>query len=95
MGKETSFFDTLPELPRSSKSKADIAWFLYELKFDKSDGQNHLVLVDTVYTEFKSALDKIIYTKPGDVNDFVKVLTEKFEEKKKSAPETHSLFELL
>ena len=92
---QKSFFDTLPELPRTTKSKADIAWFLYDLKFDKSDGQNHLVLVDTVYTEFKSALDKVIYTEPGDVKEFVKVLAEKFEAKKKSAPETHSAFELL
>ena len=92
---QKSFFDTLPELPTTSKDKADIAWFLYDLEFDKSDNQYHLALVDTVYTEFQSALQKVIYTKPGNMEDFLTVLQGKFDERITNAPETHSVFELI
>lgn len=92
---QKSFFDTLPKLPTTTKSKADIAWFLYDLKFNEKDGRNHLVLVETVYTEFKPALNKVIYTEPGDIKIFEKELAKKFKSQKKSAPETHSVFELL
>lgn len=53
---QKSFFDTLPKLPIVSKEKADIAWFLYDLVFDKSTKQYNLTLVETVYTEFFTAV---------------------------------------
>lgn len=34
-----SFFDTLPPLTKVSKSKADIAWLIYDLKLSQNDGQ--------------------------------------------------------
>jgi hypothetical protein len=92
---QKSFFETLPTLPTTTKTKADIAWFLYDLKFDKTDNQYHLVLVDTVYTEFQSALQQVIYTKPGNMTDFLSVLQGKLDERITNAPETHSVFELL
>lgn len=92
---QKSFFDTLPTLPTTTKEQADIAWFLYDLKFDKEDNQYHLVLADTVYTEFQPALQKVIYTKPGNMEDFLSVLQGKLEEKITNAPETHSVFELI
>ena len=76
---QKSFFETLPPLPQTTKKKADIAWFLYDLEFDKADQCNHLVLVDTVYTEFQSALEKVIYTKPGQMSDFVALLQGKLD----------------
>lgn len=92
---QKSFFETLPTLPTTTKEKADIAWFLYDLKLDKTDNQYHLVLADTIYTEFQSALQKVIYTKPGNVTDFLSVLQGKLDERITNAPETHSVFELL
>lgn len=92
---QKSFFDTLPVLPQVNKERADIAWFLYDLEYNKTEKQNHLVLRDTIYTEFAPALDKIIYTNPGNITDFVGKLQEKLEERKSSAPELHSVFELL
>ncbi len=92
---QKSFFETLPALPTTTKDKADIAWFLYDLKLDKTDNQYHLVLADTIYTEFQSALQKVIYTKPGNVTDFLTVLQGKLDERITNAPETHSVFELL
>ena len=92
---QKSFFETLPSLPQVSKEQADIAWFLYDLDYSKTDNQNHLVLKDIIYTEFKAALDKVIYTNPGKMSDFVNQLQGKLEERKVYPPETHSVFELL
>ena len=92
---QKSFFDTLPKLPTTSKENADIAWFLYDLKYDATERQYHLVLAETVYTEFQAALQRVIYTKPGDMNDFVSVRQGKLDERIHNAPETHSPLELL
>lgn len=92
---QKSFFETLPSLPQVSKEQADIAWFLYDLDYSKTENQNHLVLKDIIYTEFKAALDKVIYTNPGKMSDFVNQLQGKLEERKVCPPETHSGFELL
>ena len=89
------FFDTLPVLPQVNKEQADIAWFLYDLEYNETEKQNHLVLRDIIYTEFAPALDKIIYANPGNITNFVGKLQEKLEERKSSAPELHSVFELL
>ena len=92
---QKAFYDTLPELPQTSKEKADIAWFLYDLEYNRREKRYHLVLVDTVYTDFEAALNKVIFTKPGNVVDFVKILQDKLDEKMSNVPETHSVFELL
>lgn len=92
---QKSFFDTLPDLPQTGKDNADIAWFVYDLEYDDSDHRNHLVLVDTVYTEFQSALEKVVYMKAGRMSDFISLLQGKFDEKKSSSPDTYSLLELI
>lgn len=89
------FFETLPELPTTTKNKADIAWFLYDIVYNETEKLYHMQLIDTVYTEFQAALQRVIYTKPGDVGDFVSYLQERFGERTSNAPETHSVFELL
>ena len=95
MAIQKSFFDTLPKLPQITKDKADIAWFLYDIEYNKAEKQYHLQLVDTIYTEFQAALQKVIYTNPGKIGDFVSVLQNKFDERITNAPETHSVFELI
>lgn len=92
---QKSFFDTLPILPRTTKQKADIAWFLYDLEYNNADQRNHLVLVDTVYTEFQAALEKVIYTNPGNESDFLALLQGKLDERISNEPDTHSVYELL
>ena len=74
------FFDTLPDLPTTSKEKADIAWFLYDLVFDPSTKQYNLTLVETIYTEFEPALLKITTPEPGELADFMGVLQNKLDE---------------
>lgn len=92
---QKSFFETLPELPRIDKKNADIAWFLYDLVYDADSRQYHLKLMDTVYTEFYAALQKVIYTNPGNISDFVSILQEKLDEKMTNVPETHTISDLI
>ena len=92
---QKAFFDTLPSLPQVPKEKADIAWFLYDLKYNGIDKRNHLSLVDVVYTEFDAALQTVIFTKPGEISDFLSLLQNKLDERISNEPETHSTFELL
>jgi len=77
---QKSFFDSLPDLPIANKSEADIAWFLYNLKFDKQSNQFHLVLDDIVYTEFEPALLKITTPEPGDIKNFIDILQKRLDE---------------
>jgi len=79
------FFETLPELKETSKEKADIAWLVYEL-LPSQDGRYHLAKTKTVYTEFSEALFSITIPKVGDVNNFLKVLQSKVDQKLESPP---------
>jgi len=83
-----SFYDTLPPLTKVSKSKADIAWLVYDLKMAKEDGQNRykLTKIDEVFTEFKPALLSITTAAPGKIGDFVKLLQEKLDEQLETPP---------
>ena len=92
---QKSFFDTLPKLPQTTKDKADIAWFLYDLEYSEADGRNCLVLVDTVYTEFQAALEQVIYPKPGKMPDFLALLQGKLDERISNDPELRSVYDLL
>ena len=92
---QKSFFDTLPTLPQTTKAKADIAWFLYDLEYSEADKRNHLVLVDTIYTEFKAALEQVSHTKPGKMADFLSLLQGKLDERISNEPDPHSVYELL
>lgn len=84
---QKSFYDTLPVLPEVPPERADIAWFLYDLMLDPADGQYHLVLEKTVYTEFSQALNTIITPQAGDVEHFVDVLQNKLDERQNAAPD--------
>lgn len=92
---QKSFFETLPQMPQTSKEKADIAWFLYDLEYNKADQRNHIKLVDTVYIDFHSALEHVIYTKPGKMEDFQSLLQGKLDERISNEPDPRSAFELL
>jgi hypothetical protein len=56
---QTSFFETLPKLTEVSKSKAEIAWMLYDLRLDKHKKRLKLTRNRIVYTEFEAAMQKI------------------------------------
>ncbi len=83
---QKSFFDTLPRLPKVSKQKAEIAWFLYDLKLNAKKNRYNLELADVIYTEFTPALRKISTPLPGKKDGFVKFLQEKLDEKLEATP---------
>ena len=93
---QKSFFESLPDLPSSNKSEADIAWFLYDLEFINESNQFHLVLYDIVYTQFEPALLKITTTEPGDINDFIDILQKRLDEHlDNNPPDAPSLTEII
>jgi hypothetical protein len=93
---QKAFFDTLPSLPTTSKSKADIAWFLYDLAFNKELKQNNLVLTETVYTEFEPALLRITTPEPGDIMEFINILQNRLDEHlDKNPPDAPSLKDII
>jgi len=73
-----------------AKSKADIAWFVYDLELlgDKGCGSDRFALkkVDEVFTEFEPTLVSITTPIPGKVEDFMKLLQEKLDEQLESPP---------
>ena len=90
-----SFFATLPKLKKVSKSKADIAWLIYDLELikekDHEAGRYSLKKVDEVFTEFEPALLSITTASPGKVDDFIKLLQEKLDEQIETPPVTKTI----
>lgn len=77
----SKLFDTLPELPEVSAAEADIAWMVYDLEHDPEQNFYNLKKSKTVYTSFRSALDKIAIPKSGQMDDFIELLQKKLDEK--------------
>lgn len=90
-----SFFATLPNLKKVSKSKADIAWLIYDLEMikEKSHSSEKYTLkkVDEVFTEFEPALLSITTPSPGNIEDFVKLLQEKLDDQIETPPITKTI----
>lgn len=90
-----SFFATLPSLKQVPKSDADIAWIIYDLELITEKGQEpgrySLKNVDEVFTEFEPALLSITTPSPGKVEDFIKLLQEKFDEQLETPPVTKTI----
>jgi hypothetical protein len=91
---QKDFFETLPSLPTVTPDKADIAWFLYDFKYNKLTTQYNLVLDSVVYTEFTPALHKVITPEPGQITDFVDLLQSKLA-KKLSPPDAPTLLDTI
>jgi len=93
---DNSFFKTLPQLPEVKKDDADIAWFIYDLVHNAERNVFELQKIETKYTKFKSALDRITTPSPGDMGNFVNILQDKLDEKLDSyPPENHTLTDIL
>ena len=93
---DNSFFKTLPTLPETEEKDADIAWFVYDLIYNQNNDVFELQKIKTIYTNFKSALDKITMPLPGKMGDFVTVLQNKLDEKLEgSPPENHTLADVI
>lgn len=79
------FFNTLPDIKRTSKEKADVCWLVYELIEKK--GKYELTLSERVYTSWDDVFKSIANPEIGDVSDFISVL----EKKLAAIPDTKSL----
>lgn len=78
---DSGFFAELPALPQVSAQLADVAWLIYDLRFNSATGRYQLVNTQTVYTQFTTALQLITTTIPGTESDFLRVLQRKLDEK--------------
>ncbi len=76
-----AFYSTLPPLPTTQSTQADIAWLIYGLELDTVANRYCLVPRQTVYTLFHPALDKITTPAPGSLDDFIGLLQEKLDKK--------------
>lgn len=88
---QTSFYNTLPALPECDKSKADFAFFLYDLVPDKKTKTLSLKLQRIVYTKFSDALKQIAKFEAGSITEFTKLLQKKLDTKLSGASEKNNL----
>lgn len=87
------FFQTLPELKETSKSKANLAFFVYDLVEQQNSSTYELTKVRTVYTEFNTALETLTCSDAGPMTNFVEVLQKKLDRKfdEENPPDAPSL----
>lgn len=87
-----SFFATLPKLPEVPKAEADIAWLIYDLKPPEKDGTHYELFRERiVYTRFEPALIQITRSRPGKMEEFMKILQTKVDEKLETPPSNRTL----
>jgi hypothetical protein len=82
---DTPFFNTLPTLKEVAKEQADVAWLVYDLVPDPA-GVLRLTKTKTVYTEFSEALNTISRPQVGKIDDFLKIIQTKVDEKLEAPP---------
>lgn len=75
-----SFYATLPPLPEVEPEKAEVAWFLYDLKHCNKTNRFELKRYKTIYTAFEPALLRITKTPAGKMSDFVSLLQSKLDD---------------
>jgi hypothetical protein len=84
---DEAFFRTLPELPAVPREESDFALLVYNLlPPSEANGQYQLSLSRTVYTSFIQALSAITTPRIGRVEDFIRDLQAKVDEKLEFAP---------
>jgi Restriction endonuclease NotI len=86
---DTPFFQTLPDLIEVPMAEAEIAWLVYDLV--PSDTGYQLTKTKTIYTKFTDALNTITRPKIGKVDDFIKILQSKVDEKLETPPENKTI----
>lgn len=79
---DKGFLAELPTLPQVDVLQADLAWFVYDLHHNDRTNRYQLTLVQTIYTQFTPALQRIIIAEPGSEADFRKLLQRKLAEQK-------------
>lgn len=88
---QTSFYNTLPELPEFDKSESDFAFFLYDLISDDETKVLSLKLQRIVYTRFTSALEQIAKFEAGSISHFTEILQKKLDVKRTGSSDINNL----
>lgn len=89
------FYETLPQLPEVPPEQAEIAWFLYDLEFDKERNRFRLILDRVIYTAFEPALLKITTAPAGPIEDFIAILQLKLDDQLNNSPVAPTLQDML
>ncbi len=94
---DQGFFNSLPKLSEVPKSKAEVAWLVYDLDYNRKTNRYSLQRKKVVYTEFEDALNMITRSDAGEVTEFISILQDKLDEKLNggTAPTTQTLDALL
>ncbi|MCG3197729.1 MAG: hypothetical protein GHCLOJNM_02219 [bacterium] len=86
------FFETLPQLPHVSKENADIAWVIYDMKPPRAGGEQFTLFRErVVYTQFEPSLAEITRPRPGRMEEFLKHLQLKVDEKLETPPNNQTI----
>lgn len=89
------FFASLPSLPETTQEHAEIVWLVYDLALDSRENRYNLSVHQRTYTFFEAALESITKAEAGPVEEFLKQLQTKLDEKLETAspPDAPILFE--
>ncbi len=82
---DSSFFNALPKLDPVPKEVADVAWMVYDLAPFEGGGFK-ITLTKIVYTAFVEVLNTISRPRVGNVDDFMRALQARVDEKLESPP---------
>jgi hypothetical protein len=86
------FFDQLPPLREVNERNADLAWLIYDLKYNSTTNRYNLKRSRVKYTKFENVLSTIATPTVGSVSEFVRYLEGRIEKGKFSgAPAPSSL----
>ena len=88
---DISFFSTLPSLPETEISSAEMVWLVYNLEFDPEQNRFMLSHHRSIYSPFQLTISRITVPEPGSIDDFLKRLQEKLDEKLESSPDAPTL----
>lgn len=89
------FFETLPPLNEVPKSKAEMAWIVYDLVLNAKAKRYDLKAWKTVYTKFDESLNQITRSEAGDLKDFMDHLQEKVDDELETPPNNKTIDEFL
>lgn len=90
-----AFYNTLPKMEEVEKRKADLAWMIYDLKFDKKQDLYKLVRGNMVYTKFQPALLKMTTAEAGSMSKFIEHLQTKLNHKLENPPDAPALTDII
>lgn len=94
---DDTFFEQLPALPQVPMNQADVAWLIYDLRYNAIVGRYKLTLARIIYTQFTPALQRITTAEAGEEAEFLRILQRRLAEKKISTtlpPNTSSLLDV-